>query len=79
MGYYFSNSEAAAPETRRPKVASIRQQARRAILAEQLAYLLDHASSCTGECPDCARLRSVEEVLLQPFQVTVYAGPSPAA
>jgi hypothetical protein len=72
MSYPFSNTAAESTETHRPKVASIREEARSAILAEQLAYLVNHRAECNGQCPDCFRLRTVEEVLLRPFSVDVY-------
>jgi hypothetical protein len=64
---------------RRPKVESIREEAKGAILAEQLSYLLAHGDACPEGCPDCARLRSVEEALLRPFRVKVYSNLHPAA
>ena len=64
-----SNSQTRA-EARRPKRPNIREEARQAILVEQLAYLLSHTRSCRDDdCPDCARLRSVEQLLLEPFHV----------
>lgn len=57
-----------------PSVAHIREEARAAILSEQLLYLLDHTGKCPAGCPDCARMKRVEEVLLQPFNVKVYVG-----
>ncbi len=79
MSYTFSNSAARAAEARRPKAANIREEAKGAILSEQLSYLLTHANCSIETCPDCARLRSVEEVLLKPFRVKVYSGLKPAA
>jgi len=37
---------------------------------DQLAWLLEHASAtCSPECPHCARLEKVKDLLLVPFQV----------
>ena len=68
-----SNFAAAPSATLSPMVANIREEARAAILAEQLSYLLDHNGQCPAGCPDCARMKRVEEALLQPFRVKVYA------
>ena len=39
------------------------------VMFDQLAWLLEHASaSCTPECPHCARLEQVKNLLLVPFQ-----------
>ena len=61
------NSRLARGEDRGSKQQSIREEARAAILAEQFSYLLRHQGSCSEDCPDCARLRRVEQILLQPF------------
>jgi hypothetical protein len=38
------------------------------VMFDQLAWLLEHASaSCSPECPDCARLEKVKNLLLVPF------------
>jgi len=63
-----SNSETRA-EVRRPKRPNVREEARSKILAEQLSYLLSHAGPCPENCPECTRLRNVEQLLLQPFTV----------
>ena len=68
MSYQSSNPGAAQASPGMPGGFSVRQEARGAILAEQLAYLLDHADFCPEGCPDCARLRIVEEALLLPFR-----------
>lgn len=70
----LSNSKTTA-EAARPKRPTISELGRAAILAEQLSYLLSHAGSCPDGCPACIRLRSVEQILLQPFTVapTAYA------
>jgi hypothetical protein len=69
MGYPLSNSKTTPAEAGRTKRLEIREVAMGAILAEQLSYLLDHVGSCLDDCPDCTRLRSVEQILLQPFTV----------
>jgi hypothetical protein len=79
MNDLYSNSGAAPMEARPLKVANIREEARAAILVEQLSYLIEHAGSCTPECADCARMRRVEEALLEPFGVRVYPTIAPAA
>ena len=79
MSYPFSNTAAESTETHRPDIASIREEARSAILAEQLSYLVSHRAACDGQCPDCFRLRTVEEVLLRPFTVDVYENLSHSA
>ena len=61
------NSRPARAEDRGSTQPSIREEARAAILAEQFSYLLRHHRSCSEDCPDCARLRRVEQILLQPF------------
>jgi len=71
MGYLLSNSKAAPAEPTRPKGLEIGEVGIGAILAEQLSYLLGHAGSCPDDCPDCTRLRSVEQILLEPFTVGV--------
>ena len=39
------------------------------VMFDQLAWLLEHASaSCSPECPHCARLEKVKNLLLAPFQ-----------
>ena len=39
------------------------------VMFDQLAWLLEHASaSCSPECPHCARLEKVKNLLLVPFQ-----------
>ena len=68
MSYQSSNPGAAQAISRAPGGFTIRQETRAAILAEQLAYLLDHADFCPEECPQCERLRAVEEALLLPFR-----------
>ena len=77
MGQESSTSGAAPAISPAPKRFSIRQEARAAILAEQLAYLLDHGDFCPKGCPDCERLRTVEEALLVPFRERTC--PPPAA
>jgi hypothetical protein len=40
------------------------------VMFDQLACLLDHASaSCSPECPHCARVEKVKNLLLVPFEV----------
>ena len=40
------------------------------VMFDQLAWLLEHASaSCPAECPHCARLEKVKNLLLVPFQI----------
>ena len=79
MSYPFSNIAARPSDANSPKVGSIRWEAKGAILEEQLSYLIEHSATCKGGCPDCARLRGVEELLLRPFRVKVYANLPPAA
>lgn len=79
MTHPSSNSKAANQEARGPRLLTVREEARHAILVEQLSYLLDHAGTCSEGCPDCARLRSIEQMLLQPFHVEVYEPLKPAA
>jgi len=69
MGYPLSNSKTTPAEAARPKRSTISELAMGAILAEQLSYLLGHVGSCPDDCPDCIRLRSVKQILLQPFTV----------
>ena len=64
LGSKFASAPAAA---RPPRMVHIREEARAAILGEQLAYLLDHADGCGEDCPECARLRKVEAILMRPF------------
>jgi hypothetical protein len=50
-----------------------------AILTEQLTYLSEHAEQCVAlECPDCARLSTITELLIEPFQSTMYSGGLPS-
>jgi hypothetical protein len=52
------------------------------VMFDQLAWLLEHASaSCPPECPHCARLEKVKNLLLIPFQVPTerLAVPGPIA
>ena len=52
------------------------------VMFDQLAWLLEHASaSCPPECPHCARLEKVKNLLLAPFQVPTepLAVPGPIA
>ena len=72
MSQHSSQSGMAPATARPPKVLPILEEARAAILAEQLAYLLDHADSCPADCPDCARMRAIEEILMRPFGVDVF-------
>ena len=40
------------------------------VMFDQLTWLLEHASaSCSPECPHCARLEKVKNLLLVPFEV----------
>ena len=79
MSHPSSNSSPASQEARGPRLLTVREEALQAILVEQLSYLLDHSGTCSESCPDCARLHSVKQVLLQPFQVEVYTPLKPAA
>ena len=79
MSDLVSNNGAARSEARSPKAAQTHEDGRAAILSEQLEYLLMHTGSCSKGCPDCARMRRVEDVLLQPFRVEVYSPLLPAA
>lgn len=63
----------------RPKLRTIREEARNAILQEQLFYLLHHGGACPENCPDCARLRRAEQILLEPFEVQFFVPARPAA
>jgi hypothetical protein len=72
MSDLYTNSGAAPTRARSPKLTQLHEESRAAILVEQLSYLLDHEGSCPKECPDCARLRKVEEMLLRPFKVNLY-------
>jgi hypothetical protein len=52
------------------------------VMFDQLAWLLEHVSaSCPAECPHCARLEKVKNLLLVPFQVPTepLAVPGPIA
>ncbi len=73
MSSPVSNAGAKQAEIRHSKTSRIREEAKSAIMTEQLAYLLAHGKSCKGGCPDCTRLRAVEEALLRPFRVKFYA------
>lgn len=79
MSYAPSNSRATAAPAIGPRVRTTREEVLHAILQEQMSYLLDHAGACPDDCPDCARLRRIEEVLLEPFQVEFYFPGRPAA
>ena len=72
MSDFCSNVGAARRQAVSPQQARIPQSDRAAILVEQLSYLLNHSSSCPKNCPDCARLRYVEEMLMRPFRVNIY-------
>jgi len=76
MNHASSNSEPKAAPAGRPKLLTIREEARNAVLLEQLSFLLEHGRSCPDGCSECARLRNVEDILLQPFQVDVYLPPA---
>ena len=40
------------------------------VMFDQLAWLLEHASaSCSPECPHCARLEKVKNLLFEPFEL----------
>lgn len=73
-----SDAGLTAAPANRPKPRTIREEARDAILREQLVYLLDHAGACPENCPACGRLRRVEQILLEPFQVEFYLPAPPA-
>lgn len=79
MSHAPSNSRAITAPASRPKLRTVREEARNAILLEQLSYLLDHGGVCPDDCPDCARLRHVERLLLEPFAVEFYLPAPPAA
>ena len=52
------------------------------VMFDQLAWLLEHASaSCSPECPHCARLQKVKNLLFVPFEVATHplAVPEPIA
>ena len=72
MSALYTNTGAAPTPAPAPKPANIREEARAAILGEQLSYLLRHTGACGHDCADCARLRKVEEALLEPFGVKLY-------
>ena len=76
MSHPSLNSRLARAEQRHPKRLSIREEAREAILVEQLSYLLRHVGSCPEDCPDCTRLRRVEQILLQPFDFSLRSAES---
>jgi hypothetical protein len=61
------NSKTTPAEAARTKPLTIGEMAMGAILAEQLSYLVGHGGPCPDDCPDCIRLRSVSQILLQPF------------
>lgn len=72
MSYAPSNFRTAAAPAGRPRLRSMREEARDAILQEQVSYLIDHGCDCPADCPACARLLRVQEVLLEPFQSAFY-------
>jgi len=78
MGHPLSNSKTILAETARRKRLKISEVAMGPILAEQLSYLVGHVGSCPDDddCPDCTRLRSVAQILLQPFTVGGPGAPS---
>lgn len=78
MSHATSNSRAVAAPASRPKLRSTREEVRNAILLEQMSYLMDHDCASPADCPDCARLLRVQEVLLEPFQVEFYRHAQPA-
>jgi len=78
MSHPSSNLGTSRAEAPRLKPQRLGKAVKDEILAEQLSYLLAHAGSCPEDCPDCARLRMVEAVLLQPFRVDLYSRVSPA-
>jgi hypothetical protein len=52
------------------------------VMFDQLAWLLEHASaSCSPDCPHCARLQKVKNLLFVPFEVPTHqlAVPEPIA
>lgn len=76
MSYPLSNSKTTPVEAERRRLLKISEVAMGPILAEQLSYLVGHVGSCPDLCPDCARLRSVAQILLQPFTVEGPGAPS---
>ena len=76
MSHASVNPKTSRVVTRRRKLRNTHEEVRGAILTEQLSYLLDHSASCPPNCPECARLRCVEQVLLQPFRVKVFSAPA---
>jgi hypothetical protein len=75
MSYPLSNSKTTSVEAERRRLLKISEVAMAPILAEQLSYLVGHVGSCPDHCPDCARLRSVAQILLQPFTVEGLGAP----
>jgi hypothetical protein len=52
------------------------------VMFDQLAWLLEHArASCSPDCPHCARLEKVKNLLFAPFEVPTgpLAVPEPIA
>jgi hypothetical protein len=48
------------------------------VMFDQLAWLLEHTSaSCSPECPHCARLEKVKNLLFEPFEVPTDSIPVP--
>ena len=43
------------------------------VMFDQLAWLLEHASAtCSPECPHCARLQKVKNLLCGPFEAATH-------
>ena len=52
------------------------------VMFDQLAWLLEHTSAtCSQECPHCARLQKVKNLLFGPFEASTHslAVPEPIA
>jgi hypothetical protein len=61
-----------AVPTKRSLVVALRHVPYEAtpILKEQFEYLLHHNRGCKSDCSDCARLRRIEAILIEPFCIT---------
>jgi hypothetical protein len=70
-------SQPDAKIVRKNEVRSMRESYRRAVLREQLEFLMNHFDSHSGEdgnCQDCGRFRLVADYLMSAFRTDVHWG-----
>jgi len=64
---FFAKPSSVHEDSRSLRAPDLKDEGPALVLREQFGYLLEHAKICRSYCRECARLRRIAEILMEPF------------